>query len=221
MIPIRDANPPSRTPVVTYALIAANVAVFAHQASLGPQLGERFIRHWGLVPAHFTAEALITSMFVHGGLMHVLGNMWFLHIFGDNVEDRLGRLQYLCFYLACGCAAGLAQTLAGPGSDVPMVGASGAIAGVTGGYLLLFPHARIRTLVPLFVVLYSTDLPAYVFLLFWFVVQVQGGCSTLHGAGPGVAFFAHIGGFVAGAFLTVAMAGRRPLTRRDEREGWV
>ena len=211
-------NPPSRRPLVTYGLIAVNVLVFVQEASLGNGV-EDFLNDWGLVPAHFTAETLFTSMFLHGGVSHLLGNMWFLHVFGDNVEDRLGRLRYLIFYLLSGCAAGVAQYLADPTSQAPMVGASGAIAGVTGAYLLFFPRARVQALGPL---LFSVEMPAYVFLLFWLVMQIQGGCSTVHGAGPGVAFFAHIGGFAAGAALALVLTGGAPLTHRAEaRNDWI
>ena len=218
MLPLRDVNPPSRRPVVTYAIILLNALVFAHEASLGPAV-EDFLQDWGLVPATFRVSRLFSSMFLHGGMAHLLGNMWFLHIFGDNVEDRLGPIRYLGFYLASGCAAGVAQVLVDPSSHAPMVGASGAIAGVTGAYLLMFPHARVRALAPLFFV---TEMPAYVFLLFWLLMQIQGGCTSLHNAGPGVAFFAHIGGFAAGAVLAALLTRGGPLTRPgDLPHDWV
>jgi membrane associated rhomboid family serine protease len=218
VLPLRDVNKPSRPALVTYALIGVNVLVFAHEMSLG-EAGEGFLEAWGVVPARFAPSALFTSMFLHAGVAHLFGNMWFLHIFGDNVEDRLGRWRYLFFYLASGCAAGIAQVMVDPASKVPMVGASGAIAGVTGAYLLMFPHARVHTLAPLFM---TVEVPAYLFLLFWFVMQIQGGCSSLASPGPGVAFFAHIGGFVTGAVLTLLLArtvGGREIDTGDR--GWV
>jgi len=209
MIPLRDTIPSSRVPIVNYAIIAANVLVFMYEVSLGPA-AERFIYAWGLVPNAFAWVKLLTSMFLHGGLLHLIGNMLFLYIFGDNVEDRLGHGRYLAFYLLCGLAAGAAQALVSPGSNVPMVGASGAIAGVLGAYLLFFPRARIVTLVPIFVFLQMIEIPAVVFLVFWFIWQTMSGVATLgHDAKGGVAFFAHIGGFVAGMILGPVLRERR------------
>jgi membrane associated rhomboid family serine protease len=204
VIPIRDTNPASRRPVITPILIAINVAVFAYEASLGDAL-DHFVYRWGLVPRHYSPETIATSMFLHGGLLHLLGNMWFLHIFGDNVEDRLGRLPYLVCYLGWGAAAGLAQVWTNPASSLPMVGASGAIAGVTGAYMIFFPRARVYTLLPLFVVFYTAEIPAAVFLALWFAMQLQGGCATYGAAGGGVAFWAHVGGFVAGAVVALVV----------------
>lgn len=218
MLPLRDVNPPARTPLVTYALVLVNTAVFAYEASLGTHV-ERFITDWGMVPATFTPAHLFSSMFLHGGLAHLFGNMWFLSIFGDNVEDRFGRARFLLFYLVCGAVAGLAQWVVDPTSNTPVVGASGAIAGVTGAYLLMFPHAKVRALAPFFFV---TEMPAYIFLLFWLLIQVQGGCSSSQGATTGVAFFAHIGGFLAGAVLALGLTRFAPLTQRhDSRNDWV
>ena len=212
MIPLRDTIPSARVPVVNYVLVAANLLVFCYEASLGVRQSEALIRHWGLTPAHFGFTNLFTSMFLHGGLLHLLGNMLFLYIFGDNVEDRLGHLRYLVFYLLCGCAAGAAQALSSPGSGVPMVGASGAIAGVLGAYLLLFPGARIVTLVPIFFFVQVMEIRAVFFLAFWFLGQFMLGVSSLgsHGTTGGVAFWAHIGGFVAGMVLGPTMRERRP-----------
>ncbi|TMB53688.1 MAG: rhomboid family intramembrane serine protease, partial [Deltaproteobacteria bacterium] len=156
-----------------------------------------------------------TSMFLHGGWLHVLGNMLYLYIFGDNVEDRLGHLRYLLFYLLCGCAAGGAQALSGPDSNVPMVGASGAIAGVSGAYFLFFPGARVVTLVPIFFFLQVIEIPAVVFLLIWFVGQLMLGLAALgtHAAAGGVAFWAHVGGFVAGMVLGPTLRMRPPAPR--------
>ena len=202
MIPLRDNVPSQRVPVVNYLVIGVNVAVFFYEASLGRRL-ESFILTHGLVPNDFSFPNLLTSMFLHGGWGHLLGNMLFLYIFGDNVEDRLGHARYLIFYLLCGIAAGAAQAMTSPHSGVPMVGASGAIAGVSGAYFLFFPSARVLTLVPIFLFLQMVEIPAVFFLLVWFLWQLLSGVATLgHGEGMGgVAFFAHVGGFVAGMVL--------------------
>jgi membrane associated rhomboid family serine protease len=214
MIPLRDTIPSSRVPVVNLAIIAANVLVFLFETSLGPR-ADTFIMRWGLVPRHFALVNVITSMFLHGGWLHLIGNMLYLYIFGDNVEDRLGHLRYLVFYLLCGFAAGGAQALASPGSNLPMVGASGAIAGVSGAYLLFFPRARVVTLVPIFLFLQVIEIPAVFFLLMWFFWQLMSGVATLGtdaGVG-GVAFWAHIGGFVAGMVLGPTLGQRQPEPR--------
>jgi rhomboid family protein len=232
VIPLRDANPVRRVPIVTIGLIAACVVAFAYelgtQSTGGDSALERLFRDFGLVPAELTATfspgadqadvmyrellTIFTSMFLHGGWLHLIGNMLFLYIFGDNVEDRLGHLRYLCFYLLCGVVAGLAQTVVNPTSGVPMVGASGAIAGVSGAYLLFFPTARVVTLVPVFIFLQLIEIPAVFFLAIWFVWQLLSGVATFgdrSGMG-GVAFWAHIGGFLAG--MTLGPALRRPET---------
>ena len=171
---------------------------------------DAFIMRWGLVPRHFALANLLTSMFLHGSWLHVLGNMLFLYIFGDNVEDRLGHLRYLLFYLLCGCAAGGAQALSSPGSRVPMVGASGAIAGVSGAYFLFFPTSRVVTLVPIFLFIQIVEIPAVFFLFLWFVLQVATGVATLGaGSSGGVAVWAHVGGFVAGMILGPVLGRRR------------
>jgi membrane associated rhomboid family serine protease len=215
MFPIRDHNPSQRTPYVTYALIAANVLVFLLYL---PLLGDEarlaaFFDRWALTPARFTAGAdsftLLTYMFLHGGLLHLGGNMLFLWIFGDNLEDSFGHLGFLAFYLACGVAAALAQVLPDPGSRVPMVGASGAIAGVMGGYLLLFPRARVDVLVILIVILRMIALPAWVMLGFWFALQAVNSYASFGLAEGGVAHLAHTGGFIAGALLTLPFWLRR------------
>jgi membrane associated rhomboid family serine protease len=220
MIPLKDDNPTTITPAVTVGLIVANVLVFAYQMSLG-RAGEAFVYTFGAVPsALFGGESpsplsptmtLFTAMFVHGGLMHVGGNMLYLWIFGNNVEDVLGHGRYRIFYLASGVAAALAQTAIGPGSPVPMVGASGAVSGVLGAYLLLFPHAHVTTLIILGFFFRLVKIPAVFVLGFWIVVQVLNGLGSF-GASGGVAFFAHIGGFVAGMGLLFVLrprAGRR------------
>jgi membrane associated rhomboid family serine protease len=213
MIPLRDSLRPSRVPLVNYSLIALNVAVWLYELSLGPKL-ETLLRTWGLVPSDLRPLQLVTSTFLHGGWFHLLGNMLFLHIFGDNVEDRLGHGRYLALYLLSGVAAGAAQALAVPASDVPMVGASGAIAGVAGAYLLFFPRAKVVTVVPLFLFLHVIEVPAILYLVAWFCWQLASGVSTIgqtDGEG-GVAFWAHVGGFVVGMILGPAL--RRPAAQR-------
>jgi membrane associated rhomboid family serine protease len=214
MIPLRDIIPSRTRPVLTVTLIALNVFVFLLESSLGPREAERFAFTYGLVPAAISLPSIFTSMFVHAGAAHLLGNMLFLWIFGDNVEDRLGHGRFLVFYLLCGTAAALAQTALMPASRVPMVGASGAIAGVMGAYLVLYPHSRVLMLVPFPLLLF--ELPAVYFLAFWFIVQFLNGLGSLAriGApdlGGGIAFWAHVAGFVAGVGLVRIM-------RRKERE---
>ncbi len=208
MFPIRDHNPSSRTPYVTLALIAANVVVFLYQMTFSGDdraLG-LFFSHWALIPAAVTQGGdwvpLLTSMFLHGGLMHIAGNMLFLYIFGDNLEDQMGHLGYLAFYLASGIAAGLSHIAAEPMSGIPTVGASGAIAGVMGGYLLLFPRARIDVLVIFFAFVRVLALPAWVMLGLWFGLQVVLGTGS-PAEGGGVAYWAHAGGFLAGLAFTL------------------
>ncbi|MBI2962689.1 MAG: rhomboid family intramembrane serine protease [Deltaproteobacteria bacterium] len=217
MIPLRDNVPSQSIPFVTYALIALNVAAFWYELQLGGAL-ERFLGTFGLVPLRFQAARdpfarfvpVYTSMFLHGGWLHLLSNMLFLHIFGDNVEDRLGHLRFLFFYLGCGTIAALVQVNMLPQSALPMVGASGAIAGVTGAYFVFFPRARVLTLVPVFVFWEVVQVPAVLFLLLWFVMQVFYGMSALAGAqNGGVAWWAHIGGFGGGAAGAWLLAPRR------------
>lgn len=217
MIPLRDVIPSRTTPGVTITLIAANILVFLFQASLSERGQELFIYAFGLVPASFSVTTMFTSMFVHGGLAHLFGNLLFLWIFGDNVEDRLGHLRFLVFYLLCGVAAALAQTALDVTSGVPMVGASGAIAGVMGAYLVLYPHSRVLMLFPFPVFLF--ELPAVVFLVMWFFVQFLNGIGQLpifqqDQISGGVAFWAHVMGFVAGLVLVVFM--KRPERTRVE-----
>jgi membrane associated rhomboid family serine protease len=199
MIPLRDIIPSRTTPYVTISLISLNVLVFLYELSLGRAV-DAFTLYFGLVPAAFSWVTVFTSMFLHGGLLHVAGNMLYLWIFGDNVEDRMGHGRFLVFYLLCGVAAALAQTIAAPDSVVPMVGASGAIAGVMGAYFVLYPHSRVLTLIP-WIFLQIVELPAIVLLGFWFVMQLFSAgtiamTTTTHGGG--VAFAAHVVGFVAG-----------------------
>jgi len=209
VIPLRDTIPSSRVPVVNYTIIAVNVAVFLHEATLGPR-SEAFLFTYGLVPREFMVTTLFTSMFVHAGWLHVLGNMLYLYIFGDNVEDRLGHIRYVVFYLLCGAAAGATHALTAVHSGVPVVGASGAIAGVSGAYFLFFPTSRVVTLVPIFLFVQIIEIPAVFFLFMWFVWQVVSGVATLGAASRGgVAVWAHVGGFVAGMIIG-------PLLRRRE-----
>ncbi len=219
MIPIRDTIPSRRLPFVTWALIAANLTVFVWQLSLGPTLA-REDALYAFVPAELFGHApepagpvarflpLLTSMFLHGGWFHLLGNMLYLFIFGDNVEDIFGRFRFLLFYLGCGVASALAQGLSNPCSKLPMVGASGAVAGILGAYFLLFPRARVLTLIPVLFFFPLVEVPAFFFLLFWFFLQfVQGArASAVAAPGGGVAWWAHVGGFTAG--LVVALAVR-------------
>jgi len=213
-------NPTSRTPVVTYALIAANAAVFLYEASLGPELLEPFVHRFGLIPYEITQGSHygsfitpLSSMFLHGGWLHLIFNMWTLHIFGDNVEDDMGPVGYSAFYVLCGLGAAIAQTAVFPASEVPMVGASGAIAGVLAAYLRLYPRARVVTLIPVVFIMLLRELPAFWFIALWFGIQLFSGCGELalmQGDGGGVAFFAHIGGFVAGFVLLNVFRGRSP-----------
>jgi membrane associated rhomboid family serine protease len=212
MIPLRDTVPARSRPFVTQGIIVVNVLVFLVEMAQGPHL-ERFIYYYGLVPAryfipqladYFTvgeqAFALLSFMFLHGGFWHLLGNMWFLYIFGDNVEDHLGPLRYGAFYLLCGLASGLAHMLVHRTSGVPTIGASGAIAGVMGAYFILFPGSRILTLIPILFIPYFIEIPAYFFLGIWFLMQFLSAAGTGEASG-GIAWWAHIGGFVFGILL--------------------
>jgi membrane associated rhomboid family serine protease len=228
VIPLRDANPTRRTPIVTLALIAACFVAFAYELGVLASSGEagldRFFLQHGVVPADLTASirggawfsgpvlGLLTSLFLHGGWLHLLGNMLYLWIFGNNIEDRLGPAPFLCFYLLGGVVAGLAQVAIAPNSTLPLIGASGAIAATLGAYLVLFPRARILSLVFLGFFYQLIEVPALFVLGFWFVLQLVDGVASLGGtnAQGGVAFFAHIGGFGAGALVAVALRGRGP-----------
>jgi len=213
MIPLRDDNPTDSTPVVTIALIVICVLAFLWQQTLGQIAGAKAVYSLGVIPAVLfdikelpAALALIpaeltifSSMFLHGGWMHLIGNMLYLWIFGDNIEDTFGRKRFFIFYLLCGIAAALAQTLMNTSSEIPMIGASGAISGVLGAYLLLYPRAHVLVVIPLGIFLHTTRLPAMVVLGFWFVIQLVSSFGA--GSGGGVAFMAHVGGFVAGMAL--------------------
>src|SRR5688572_19367437 len=220
MIPLRDNNPRRTVPIVTYSLIAINVAAFVWQLSLGPNLEPALFRiafiparYW--IPGHwpFDAFTIVVSMFLHGSLMHIGSNMLYLAIFGDNIEDRLGRTRYLLFYLLCGFLATFAHAIFSPGSRIPAIGASGAIAGVLGAYLILFPRAQVTTLLPIFVFITIREIPAIIILGLWFVLQLFSGVGSLGVSDAqdmgGVAYFAHIGGFVAGMVLIAIFGGMR------------
>ena len=227
MIPVHDDNPIDITPVVTYLLIGVCVAVFVWQIGLGEQDGQLAVLRYGLVPAVLLGQVqlppgiatvppaltVLSSMFLHGGFMHLAGNMLYLWVFGNNIEHALGTGRYLLFYAACGLAAALAQALSAPASTIPMIGASGAIAGVLGAYLLYYPHARVTVLIPLGIILHTVRWPAGWVLGAWFAFQV--GSSLLSDPDqPGVAWLAHVGGFVCGLLLALvlrpsATAGRR------------
>ena len=221
MIPLKDNIPSFRAPIVTVGLIAANILVYLNQLMLPPQEAVQFVHLYGLIPLEISGGDLLvphpvplyatvfTSMFVHGGLFHLGGNMLYLWIFGDNVEDRIGRLKFLIFYLLSGLAAAATQIWTDPASKIPMVGASGAISGVLGAYLFLFPHARVLTLIPLGFFYRLVEVPALIVLGFWIIVQVLNGVGTLGVQVGGVAWFAHIGGFVAGLGMIVLLSGGR------------
>jgi hypothetical protein len=228
MIPIRDDTPRYSTPYVTYFIIALNVVVFLFELSVEMQ-GQRalnaMIYEFGVVPRHFDRAVatgatfripglfltILTSMFLHGGWLHIIGNMWFLWIFGDNIEDYLGHLRYLIFYLTSGVAAALTHIFLNAGSNIPTVGASGAIAGVMGAYFVLYPKARVLTLVPLIVFFTFWWIPAWVMLGYWFVVQFLMGAATsitVSQSTGGVAVWAHVGGFITGIILIKLMPER-------------
>jgi membrane associated rhomboid family serine protease len=232
MIPLRDNNPRRTVPFVTYTLIALNVLAFFWQLSLGQNL-ERALFQIAFIPARFWIPGawvfdlftVVASMFLHGSLMHIGSNMLYLFIFGDNIEDRLGHGRYLVFYLLCGFLATYAHAIFSPGSRIPAIGASGAIAGVLGAYLLLFPHAKVMTLLPVFVFLMVRELPAILILGLWFVLQLFSGVGSLGVRDAqdmgGVAYFAHIGGFVAGMVLIGLFGGfRRPRPPQVQELPW-
>ena len=228
MIPLRDTIPSRTVPYINYTFILLNLLLFLYQVSLGYHL-ERFLYTWGVVPAKFFAPfsigqiglvertaPLLTSMFLHGGWLHLLGNMLFLYIFGDNVEDRLGHTRYFFFYIFCGLLAIVAHLITNPSSRVPTIGASGAIAGVMGAYFFLFPYARVVTLIFIFFFIDVIEIPAFFFLAFWFILQFLNGTmsvSAQNAASGGVAWWAHIGGFLAGIMLLFVFGVRRT-TRR-------
>ncbi len=228
MIPIRDQIPSRSYPVVTRGIIGLNILAFILQMMQGENI-ERFIYMYGLVPARYSVPevsahfssweqvfALFSFMFLHGGFLHILGNMWFLHIFGDNVEDRMGSTRFLLFYLLCGWASGFAHLWTNWTSTIPTIGASGAIAGVMGAYLVLFPGARIITLIPIFFIPYFIEIRAVVFLGIWFLFQFFYASLSGPEGGGGIAWWAHIGGFVFGMIAT-KLFSRLPESRIDEK----
>lgn len=222
MIPLKSLRPRVHFPIITLALIICNFVVFFYQLSLPPRALQSFIVTYSLIPArvqmavagsHFTLAQgflpFLTSMFLHAGWLHIIGNMWFLWLFGGNVEDRLGHVAYLGFYLLCGLGAGTAQTLFSLGSTIPSLGASGAIAGVLGAYIVFFPSSKILTLVTLFFWWFFARLPAILFIGLWFIVQFLSGVSSLGSAAEGgVAWWAHVGGFLLGILLVSGMRKR-------------
>ncbi|MBN1104312.1 MAG: rhomboid family intramembrane serine protease [Deltaproteobacteria bacterium] len=212
MIPLRDTTPSRNYPVVNNLIIGANVLIYLVEMGHGPNLG-RFIFTYGLVPARYSIPeissyfstlqqvlSLFSFMFLHGGFWHLLGNMWSLYIFGDNVENKLGPLRYLIFYFFCGWASGLSHLVTNWYSEVPTIGASGAIAGVMGAYLILFPRSRILTLIPIFFIPYFVEIPAFFFLGLWFLLQFMSALGS-SGQSAGIAWWAHIGGFLFGILL--------------------
>jgi membrane associated rhomboid family serine protease len=228
VIPLRDTIPSRTAPVVTVALIAANLLVFLHETALGDYL-PHFVYAYGLVPARLVYwrgdpldparfVPLLTSMFWHGGWLHLLGNMLYLWIFGDNVEDRLGHFRFLFFYVLSGLGAALTQVALSPDSTIPTEGASGAIAGVLGAYLVSFPRSRVVTFIPIFIFPWIVEIPAVAYLLFWFVMQLLSGVASLNvpaGTG-GVAWWAHVGGFVAGIIgVGILAPSLRPRPARE------
>jgi membrane associated rhomboid family serine protease len=230
MIPFRDNQARRRLTLINMMLIVANIAVFVYEASLGGGI-ERFIYQYAMIPAHLTValegglqvvhssgppalETIITSMFLHGGILHIAGNMLYLFIFGAAVEEAMGHFRYLLFYLICGIASALAMAAFTPNSTVPVIGASGAIAGVLGAYFVLYPRAKISTVLPLFILVYFVEIPAIVYLLIWFVAQLYAGLSQNPDVAGGVAWWAHVGGFLVGMLLGPMLATRAPSRRR-------
>ena len=230
MIPIKDINPTERFAIVTLLIIALNIAVFLYELVLGPQAGEMFVNSFALVPKRLFSRvpetshavpagaALFTSMFLHGGFLHIAGNMLYLWIFGNNVEDSMGRIRFIIFYFLCGIIAAYTHALANAASTVPMIGASGAISGVLGAYLILYPRARVLTLIAFGLYIRTIEVPAMFVLGFWFVLQFLSAFIAA-GTGGGIAWYAHIGGFVAGILL-IGIFKRRDVAwwgrRRDD-----
>jgi membrane associated rhomboid family serine protease len=218
MFPIRDTIRSRSIPIVNYSLIAANVLVYLFQSILSQRGFQTLLGSFGLIPATFTLASshslltIITSMFLHGSWFHVLSNMWVLYIFGDNVEDRMGSIRYLIFYLLSGILAALTHVFFAPGLAVPTVGASGAIAGVLGAYFYLFPRSRVLTFVPLFILPWFIEVPAVVFLGLWFILQLFSGLMIGGLAMDGIAWWAHIGGFIFGYILVRAFVPRPRVT---------
>jgi membrane associated rhomboid family serine protease len=212
MIPLRDVIPSRTTPYITITIIVLNAVAWLFEISLPEPVLNKFLTVYGVVPAYFSPPTLITSMFLHGSWSHVIGNMWYLWIFGDNIEDNLGHGRFMIFYLLCGIAAAVGQIAMDPWSTLPTIGASGAIAGVMGGYFVLYPHSRVLTLIP-WIFLQIVELPAIVLLGFWFLMQLFSAgaiavTASSHGGG-GVAFAAHVAGFVVGVVGVFAFRKRQ------------
>jgi membrane associated rhomboid family serine protease len=227
MIPLKDLNPRRSFPIVTLLLIVANVAVFIHQITLPPEAADAFVKTYALAPSHiklaleghrYTALQaflpLFTCMFLHGGFLHIIGNMWFLWIFGDNVEDQFGSPGYLLFYIVCGLGSGISQVIFSWGSHIPSLGASGAISGVLGAYIVFFPRAKILTLIPLLIICFTVRIPAAVFIGLWFLMNFLSGVSSLGALNTGgVAWWAHVGGFLLGVLIAgfTKLIGHKPV----------
>jgi membrane associated rhomboid family serine protease len=236
MFPLKDNIPAKKFPIVNIGLIVINIIFFIYQVSYGQRV-DQLITSLGFIPARFIAQQaenfmdptrflpVFSSMFLHGNLLHLISNMWMLWIFGDNVEDCMGHGRYLLFFLLCGIASVAAQAISSPDSVVPMIGASGAISGVLGAYFLTFPQARVLTLVPIVIFIYLIELPAYFFLGFWFIMQfIQGSVHLLNSTGAprtgGIAWWAHVGGFVAGVLLLRLFRQKdwqKPVFRSDKK----
>ncbi len=217
MIPLRDVIPSRTTPYVTTGIIVVNALAFWFELSMPAPVRQAFIVQYGMVPAAFSVLTLMTSMFLHGGWLHIIGNMWYLWIFGDNVEDRLGHGRYLVFYLLCGAAAGTGQMLVAPASRVPTIGASGAIAGIMGAYFVLYPRSRVLTLIWVFIFVDIIEIPALFFLGFWFLMQLASGAGSIAETAAnqgGIAFWAHVAGFLVG--IVGVFAFRKPAGQHVE-----
>ena len=219
MFPLYDTARSRTFPIINLTLIVANILAFLYELQIGPNALEGFIFTWGLIPAKLMSDptnnwnTIYSSMFLHGGWFHIINNMWVLFIFGDNIEARMGKIKYLLFYLLSGTAAGLLQTYVLPSSQVPMIGASGAVAGVLGAYLVLFPRSRVASLVPIFFIFKIIEIPAFIYLLFWFVSQLYSGWLSFQGVGgSGIAWWAHIGGFMFGLIMSFFFANKRRTT---------
>jgi membrane associated rhomboid family serine protease len=215
MIPLRALLLRNSTPVVTLALIAVNVLCFLIEIGQPPYLRNAFIEHYALIPDRLYLPSFVTSMFLHGGWMHLIGNMWFLWVFGSHIEDAMGPGRFLVFYLISGIASALVQFTTSLGSPVPTVGASGAIAGVMGAFLILYPRVRVVTLIFIVIFVTTYELPAALMLIYWFVLQLVSGLGSLGAVGPAqsIAWFAHVGGFLAGVLLVRLFASNRPRYR--------
>ncbi|MGE0448967.1 MAG: rhomboid family intramembrane serine protease [Vicinamibacterales bacterium] len=212
MIPLRDVIPSRTTPYITITLIALNALAWFYEVSMPAGQLTLFLEQFGVVPAAFSPVTLVTSMFLHGSWSHVIGNLWYLWIFGDNVEDRVGHGRFIVFYFLCGIIAAVGQIYMDPESTLPMIGASGAIAGVMGAYFVLYPHSRVLTLIPLIIFWEIVELPAIMLLGFWFLMQLFSAGAiavTASTGGGGVAFMAHVAGFVTGMVGVFAFRKRR------------